>query len=516
MSSMTHVISGNAEIGLRHGGLVHDFLEDSGKSSPHSPAVEDAFGSWTYEELLAHSRAFSAWLDEIGVARGERIVVQLPNLRQTVAAFFGACRRGVVFVPLNPGMKPFHLGSVIADAAPRLVIAEDEPAAARLHDLTDLPVFALDTLWPDIERLRAGQAGAEPADVSPEDLAVLIYTSGSTAAPKAVACPHQQVAFAASSINAVLGYRHDDVVFCRMSVSWDFGLYKVLIATLTGARLVLAGGEPDIALLKSMREAGATMMPIVPSLAGMLTTLARRDPEGAPTVRMFTNSAAALPQVTIDRLREAFPGAQVVRMYGQTECKRISIMPPHLEHERPDSVGLPLPGTIVEILDEDGRVLPPGEPGEITVTGPHVMDGYWRAPELTARAYRRDERTGAMRLHTGDYGHLDEDGFLYFTGRRDDMFKRKGTRMSTVEIEAAALDTPGVTAAVALPPTDTRDLALVVASDLSPHEVLRSLAERLEAAKVPATCHIVNDFPLTLNGKSERRQLARLIDGGDR
>ncbi|MFI1019117.1 AMP-binding protein [Streptomyces sp. NPDC020965] len=510
------MVSDNADKDLRYGGLVHDLLAGSGKATPNSDAMEDAFGTWTYQELLNHSQAFSAWLDGKGVARGERIVVQLPNIRQTVAVFYGACRRGVVFVPLNPGMKPFHLRSVIADADPRLVIAEDETAADRLRDVTDLPVYSIDSLWADVERLRDAGAGAEAVEVSPEDLAVLIYTSGSTAAPKAVACPHQQIVFAASSINAVLGYHAEDIVFCRMSVSWDFGLYKVLISTLTGAKLVLAGGEPDIALVKSLRESGATMMPIVPSLASMLTTLIRRDPEGAPTLRMFTNSAAALPQVTIDALRSAFPGAQVVRMYGQTECKRISIMPPHLEHERPDSVGLPLPGTTIEILDEDGTLLPPGEPGEITVTGPHVMAGYWRAPEITARAYRRDETTGAMRLHTGDYGHLDEDGFLYFGGRRDDMFKRKGTRMSTVEIEAAALDIPGVTAAVALPPTATRDLALCVASDLEPHDVLRSLAERLEPAKVPATCRIVNDFPLTLNGKSERKQLARLLDGSDK
>jgi acyl-CoA synthetase (AMP-forming)/AMP-acid ligase II len=141
------------------------------------------------------------------------------------------------------------------------------------------------------------------------------------------------------------------------------------------------------------------------------------------------------------------------------------------------------------------------------------MPGYWRAPDQTAGTFRRDDHTGATRLHTGDYGHLDEDGYLYFAGRRDEMFKRKGIRMSTVEIEAAALDVPGVHAAVAMPPTGTRDLTLCVVSDLTPRGVLRELSLRLEPAKVPATCRVLDELPLSLHGKTERKQLAMMLDG---
>jgi acyl-CoA synthetase (AMP-forming)/AMP-acid ligase II len=198
----------------------------------------------------------------------------------------------------------------------------------------------------------------------------------------------------------------------------------------------------------------------------------------------------------------------------------------------------------------------PGEVGEIVVAGPHVMPGYWRAPELSARTFRRDDRTGELHLHTGDFGSLDEDGYLYFEGRRDDMFKRKGIRMSTVEIEAAAMDIPGVLTAAVLPPTSDRDLAifvvvsrrasehrsrpwgagerseaggelldvacdlvvgpdhLVVGPDhLAPHAVLRELAARLEPAKVPSICRIVPDLPLTQHGKNARQALAAMLDG---
>lgn len=256
-------------------------------------------------------------------------------------------------------------------------------------------------------------------------------------------------------------------------------------------------------------------MPVVPSLASMLTTLAERDP--APTsVRLFTNTGAALPQATIDGLHNRFPGARVARMFGTTECKRISIMRPESELDRPASVGLPLPGTEVVILDDEGRPRPPGQTGEIVVRGPHVMAGYWRAPEITARTFRRDEHTGQVWLHTGDYGHTDDDGYLYFEGRRDDMFKHKGARVSTLEIEAAAMDIPGVRGAVVAPPADGGELEICVAAELAPHIVLRELAARLEAAKVPAVCHVVDEIPLTLNGKNERRKPSELVKGAAR
>jgi acyl-CoA synthetase (AMP-forming)/AMP-acid ligase II len=206
----------------------------------------------------------------------------------------------------------------------------------------------------------------------------------------------------------------------------------------------------------------------------------------------------------------------VARMFGTTECKRISIMPPESELERPESVGLALPGTEIVIQDEAGKPLPAGQTGEIVVRGPHVMAGYWRAPQITARVFRQDQRSGQVWLHTGDYGHLDGDGYLYFEGRRDDMFKHKGARVSTLEIEAAAMDIPGIRGAVVLPPADGGELEICVATELSPPAVLRELAARLESAKVPAVCHVVAEIPLTLNGKNERRRLSDLVKGQSR
>ncbi len=147
------------------------------------------------------------------------------------------------------------------------------------------------------------------------------------------------------------------------------------------------------------------------------------------------------------------------------------------------------------------------------MTGPHVMPGYWRSPEVSAGTFRREERTGELRLHTGDYGSLDDGGYLYFDGRRDDMFKRKGIRMSTLEIEAAAMDVPGVRTAAVLPPTADRDLTIFVTTELAPHNVLKELAHRLEPAKVPSICRVLPELPLTAHGKSARQALAEMLDG---
>ena len=492
---------------------LHEVLDLAAEEAPESTALRDSQGAWSYARLAGYSHAVAAWLAERGIGEGDRVVVQSATHRELVATFYGVSRRGATFVPLNPAMKSFHLKAVLDNAEAAMVLAEPGRTEA-MGSAAAVPVVATDTAWRAIEDLRAAGTRAPEVKADPGGIASLVYTSGSTALPKAVICPHEQMVFASSSINAVLGYGPDDVVFCRFPLSWDYGLYKVVLACLGRSELVLADDAGDPQLLERIRATGATIIPIVPSLASMLVTLARRDPEPATHVRMLTNTGAALPQPTIDALRTLFPRARIVRQFGQTECKRISIMPPGEDRERPLSVGLPLPGTRALILDEDGRALPPGEVGEIVATGPHVMPGYWREPGLTAATFRRDPVTGETRLHTGDYGHVDEDGYLYFEGRRDDMFKRKGIRMSTLEIEAAAVDMDGVHAAVATPPSGTHDLVLFVTADIPAHHVIRGLAERLEPAKVPAVCHVIDEIPLTTNGKYSREALTSRLENG--
>ncbi|KOU45675.1 class I adenylate-forming enzyme family protein [Streptomyces sp. WM6378] len=488
---------------------VHGLLAAAVAARPDAPAVRDASGVWTYAELDAWSRAYADWLTAQGVGHADRILVRVGNTREFTALMFGALRRGIAFVPVNPAMKRFHLNTVVPDCDPVLVIGQDAQDTAILRELTDRPVFGLDEVRRGAEALYdAAPAGAE-TPVAPDDLGLLIYTSGSTSAPKAVVSTHAPIVFAARAIQARLNYREDDVVLVAVPVSFDYGLYQILLSVIAGAQVVLTSPDRHVRLLGTLHEHQVTVVPLVPSLGEMLLTLSKRDRRAAPPVRLFTNTGAALTGPVIAQLRAAFPAAQVSPMFGTTECKRITVLEPDGDIARPGSVGRALDGTEVLILDDDGRLLPPGTVGEICVRGPHIMTGYWQAPEQSALRFRPDPVTGEVTLHTGDYGHLDTDGHLYFEGRRDDLFKRKGVRMGTLEIETAALDVKGVTAAAALAPAEGHDLTLYAVTGLTADEVLAQLTERLEAAKVPAACHLLDELPLTPNGKTDKQRLRR-------
>jgi amino acid adenylation domain-containing protein len=497
------------ELTLPRTTLVDGLLDAAVAAHPHAPAVRDATGRWTYAELDAASWACARWLREQGIGPSDRVVAQLGNRREFLALMFGTLRAQAVFVPLNPEMKPFHLRGVLADARPHLVVVDDArvPMVRALTTAQVHPPSALPLSGP-----RPGDTGTAG---DPALLALLIYTSGSTALPKAVASPHAPVLFATRAIARRLAYRADDVVLVAVPLSFDYGLYQVFLSVLAGAELVL--GEPDahVRLMATIRQCGVTVVPLVPSLGELLTRLAGRDRAGATRVRMLTNTGAALTAPLAAGLRRVFPGAVLVPMFGTTECKRISVAEPDGDLRRPGSVGRPLDGTEVLIV-ADGRAVPPGQVGEIVVRGPHVMSGYWRAPEATVRRFRPDPETGGTLLYTGDFGYLDADGYLYFTGRRDDLFKRSGLRVSAVEIEAAAADVEGVSAAAVLPPAGTRDVVLFVVADLSPGAVLEQLARRLERGKVPACCHVLPALPLTPNGKADKRRLAALVEEEER
>jgi acyl-coenzyme A synthetase/AMP-(fatty) acid ligase len=199
-------------------------------------------------------------------------------------------------------------------------------------------------------------------------------------------------------------------------------------------------------------------------------------------------------------------------MYGLTECKRVSIMPPDEDLTRPGASGRPLPGTEVHVQGATGERLPAGETGEFVVRGPHVMPGYWRREDLTADRFPV-AADGTRELHTGDYGRLDEDGYLYVDGRRDDIYKERGFRVSTTEVEAAAQTVPDVRLAAVIPPRDAPDshAVLVVTGDVRPTAVLKALRERIEPYKVPRECVVLDEIPLSGNGKLARAALADVL-----
>ncbi|MGV9265510.1 class I adenylate-forming enzyme family protein [Kitasatospora sp. NPDC003701] len=509
--------------------LLHELLDRAADRWPDRPALSQDELTLDYRAFAAASVRVARWLRATGVGRGDRVVVAAPSGPALAVLVFAASRVGAVYTLLHEQVHGTPLAHVLADCEPRLLITEDaaDRAAADARSIAALPLSALtDATFPAHPVAPSGTAEApgNPAEPLPGSgeplpdpgvLAVdpvsLIYTSGTTSLPKAVVSTHQQVLFAARAIQSVLGYRADDVVYCPLPLSFDYGLYQVHLAVLGGAHLWL--GRPNEAgplLLRRLAATGATVLPGVPSAAEGLAWLLRRSAKKLPALRLLTNTGAALSAETIAALREALPELKVQVMYGLTECKRATIMPPDGDLARPGSCGLPLPGTEVLAVDDDGAALPPGEIGQLVVRGPHVMAGYWRRPELNAERFRH--RDGLFpELWTGDYGWLDEDGFVYFSGRRDDLYKENGFRLSATEVEAAAHRVPGVVSAAVLPPEGRRPSVLAVVGRIEAPDVLELMREQIEVYKIPRRCVVLDELPLSANGKVDRRRLAAVL-----
>ncbi|UUU22449.1 class I adenylate-forming enzyme family protein [Streptomyces sp. DSM 40750] len=536
--------------------LLHHLLDLAAERTPQAPALSTRGGSLTYGELADASVRVAGRLRREGLGRGDRLVVKAADGLGVAMLVYAASRIGAVFSVLHEQVRGGPLEHVLGDCEPRVLVSDDPEAlrtaegvgvtAVRSEDLvrtaldprvpgahhaappTDphdrgrpLPGNRTTPPQPSPGRLARNGTAPSPSTAAPltVDPVSLIYTSGTTALPKAVVSTHQQVLFAASAIQACLGYRADDVVYCPLPLSFDYGLYQLYLSALSGARLHLGtveeAGPP---LLRSLEESGATVLPGVPSVADRLAWLLRRGSGKASGrlrgLRLLTNTGAALSDTTMAALRGALPGLRIQVMYGLTECKRTAIMPPDGDLARPGSCGLPLPGTEVFVVGDDGERLPAGEIGQFVVRGPHVMAGYWRRPELTAERFPRAEGL-FPELRTGDYGRQDDDGYLYFAGRRDDLYKERGFRLSATEVEAAAARVEGVVSAAVLPPDGRRSAVLAVVADLPAEEVRERMRDLIEPFKIPRRCVRLDALPVNGNGKVDRKQLAALVASPD-
>ncbi|MFF9105209.1 class I adenylate-forming enzyme family protein [Streptomyces rubrogriseus] len=499
--------------------VLHELLDLPG-AGPGAPAVTCGEVTLSRAELLRAAHRCAAALHARGLRPGDRLVVTSDSGPVLVPLLFGASLLGVVFSVLHEQTRGDVLRHVLADCEPALAVAAS-PATRDAVREAGVTVAAPE----DIDDLSAtgpaaGNTGlAEAADGPlPVDPVCLIYTSGTTAMPKAVVSTHQQLMFAVHAIAERLAYRADDVVYCPLPLSFDYGLYQVFLSALAGSHIWLGSAtESGPALLANLVRSQATVLPAVPPVSAALVRLLRRRREAErPPLRLLTNTGAALPADIPPALREELPGLRVHLMFGLTECKRLTISEPDEDAIRPGSCGLPLTGTEVFVVDETGQRLPVGEVGEITVRGPNVMAGYWRRPELTAARF--PQREGLFpELRTGDYGWTDEDGRLYFAGRRDDIYKQDGFRVSAIEVEAAARRLPDVDTAAVLPPDGSRpEAVLVVTGTADPATILPRLREHLEDYKVPRLCHAVDVLPVNANGKTAKAVLAGRLAEADR
>jgi len=298
-----------------------------------------------------------------------------------------------------------------------------------------------------------------------------------------------------------------------LPLAFDYGLYQALMCAKVGATLVLERSFTYPAVvLEKLKSERATGFPLVPTLAAMLLQMKHIAPGMFPHLRYITNTAAALPAAHIRRLRELFPGARLYSMYGVTECKRCTYLPPEQLEVRPESVGIAIPGTEAYVVRENGERAAPGEVGELVIRGAHVMKGYWGDEAATARALRPGPYAWEKVLHTGDLFRADEDGYLYFVSRKDDIIKTRGEKVSPKEVENVIYEIAGVreVAVIGVPdPILGQAVKAIVAADdgLSERDIIRHCSARLEEFMVPKQVEFRSQLPKSENGKIARKEL---------
>ncbi|MER7491187.1 class I adenylate-forming enzyme family protein [Streptomyces pharetrae] len=489
--------------------LLHHLIDEAARRWPQRTAVSTNDESLTHGEVAAASLRAAEWLRGLGVRRGDRVMMVGPSTVRVPVLLYAASRVGAPFSLLHQQTRGRALIHVLDDAEPTLLVADSQEALALA---AERGIRAVHVDQAD-EHLSPPSAAPLPPEEDvpalfgpplPVDPMCLIYTSGTTSAPKAVVSTHQQALFAVRAIRTALDYRLEDIVYCPLPLSFDYGMYQLFLGALSGARVHLGlPTEVGPTLLRNLVGCGATVLAAVPAVAATLARLLRRSPEVTPRLRLLTNTGAAMPAETLAELRAAVPGMRVQLMFGLTECKRAAIMPPDGDLAHPGACGRALPGTEVFAVDAKGDRLPPGEVGELVVRGPNVMAGYWRRPELTAQRFPL--RDGLFpQLCTGDHGWLDEEGYIHFVGRLDDLYKERGFRVSATEVEAAARRVAGVEQAAVLPPAGSRPALLAVVGEVVPQDVLTAMREEIEEFKIPRRCVVLEELPLTRNGKVDR------------
>ncbi len=518
--------------------LLDEWFSRSAGRHPMKEAIVCGEDRWSYRKLNAYSNCLAESLVGLGVARQDRVAVLLGNCPETVVCLFATLRAGATFVPLEGNTKARRLQHVLEDSGARVVVARANQAAVLAEaleswdkDLTIIWVGPSPRVRPsgDIssvtwEAVFSGLRGPDgdeydvACDKLPRridlDLAAIIYTSATTGKAKGVMCTHHNMIAAARSIIQYLGNNEHDIILGVLPLSFGYGLYQVLVSCMVGATVVLERSflYPHITLTRLAQER-ITGLPLVPSMAAMLLRMENIGDYDFSTLRYITNAGAALPVGHLHRLRRLVPSAEIFNMYGLTECVRVCYLSGVELDERPASVGRPMPNCEVCIVDEHGSPVIPGETGELTIRGSNVMQGYWNDPEMSAQTYRAGRYPVSRWLYSGDYFRTDGEGYLYFLGRRDDMIKTRGERVSPKEIEDVVCELESIVEAAAIGVADDilgqaiKIFLVDGGGTLCEKDILRHCAKRLESLMAPKYIQFVEALPKTDRGKINRREL---------
>jgi amino acid adenylation domain-containing protein len=495
--------------------LIHRAVEARVARTPDADAVCAGGERLTYRQLDQRAERVAAALRGRGVSAGTRVGVCLDRSPDLVAILFGVLKAGAAYVPLDPAWPAERLAFVAGDAELALLITSANPVG-------DVPAVSPAALAGGAETAAAEPAAAtrEPAaEVSPTDPAYVIYTSGSTGLPKGVAIAHRNVSRLLAATAGQFGFGPDDVWTQFHSTAFDFSVWEIWGCLMTGGRLVIVPyrtsrtPEAFAALLAAEQ---ITVLNQTPSAFAQLLGVDRETPLPA-SLRLVIFGGEPLDAGPLRSWFDRHPetACRLVNMYGITETTvHVTAQPvgraEALAASR--SVGRPLPGWHVYVLDRHGRFVPPGVAGELYVGGVGVAGAYLNRPELTAARFLPDPFANGPMYRTGDLGRLHPDGRLDHLGRVDSQVQLRGHRVELGEVRARLLDTPGVRSAAVVLRQDPADpvaarLDAYLVGDVEPNEVCRHAASFLPDYMVPATITVLPALPLTANGKVDEARL---------
>lgn len=522
--------------------LLHDLPVRAAALWPEAVALVADGRHCTYAQLQQQIVALAAALRGMGLAPGDRVAVFLDKRIETVVASFATTAVGGVLVPVNPVLKPAQVAHILQDSGARVLVTSSARLAMLQPALTDCPelahVLVTEATAPDqraamcavhawpAERDVAA-AVTRPATMLETDTAAIFYTSGSTGRPKGVVLSHRNLVAGATSVAAYLGNRPDDVLLAALPLSFDAGFSQLTTAFLVGARVVLLNYLLPRDVLLAMAREGVTGLTAVPPLYMQLAALDWL-PEATARLRYWANTGGRMPRATLDALRARAPQARPFLMYGLTEAFRSTYLPPEQVDTRPDSIGRAIPNVQVLVLREDGSECDVDEPGELVHRGSLVAQGYWRRPADTALRFRplpahfqaggHERPVPEIAVFSGDTVRRDAEGYLYFVGRRDEMIKTSGYRVSPTEVEEAVFASGLVAESLAVGiEHEALGQVIHVAAVASPAAtgepgadtaaLLAHCRAQLPAYMVPAGVHWVpGPLPRNPNGKLDRQR----------
>lgn len=515
--------------------LLHELIFRSAAGSPEATAVTFKSAHRTYAQLAGEIDGVASGLLALGTGRLDRVAIYLPKTFECVAAIFGISRAGAVFVPVNPILKRDQVAHILRDCNVRTLIT----SSARLQDLasvlencpdlrsvvlTDEPQAAAATArLPTVLRwseLVATSTTRRPHRNIDADVAAILYTSGSTGKPKGVVLSHRNMVIGAQSVAQYLENTREDRLLAVLPFSFDYGFSQMSTAFRVGASVVLLDYLVPRDVMNAVVRERITGLAGVPPLWAQLADL-QWPVTATEHLRYITNSGGSMPSTTLAKLRTALPKTKPFLMYGLTEAFRSTYLPPEEVDRRPDSIGKAIPNAEILVVRADGTECAADEPGELVHRGSLVALGYWNDPEKTAQRYKPvpGQDPGLvlteMAVWSGDTVRRDEQGFLYFIGRRDEMIKTSGYRVSPTEVEEVVLGT-GLVAEVAAVgvthPTLGQAIAIVVAAApgtaANSDALLEACRSQLPLFMVPHHVEWLEALPRNPNGKYDRARLA--------